>query len=70
MTDDCPFCQAKEVNDKGLFAFLLNELGIDREEAQEAFQAKYQGRQRKMYPLEERKYSQGYEAALKIQGNL
>ena len=61
---DCPFCQAKIVSDRTLLAFLLNEFGASKEEAQAAFVAKHADKPRKLFEMEVEMYKRGYKDAV------
>jgi hypothetical protein len=62
--DECPFCTAKEVTDQTLLAYLINELGTSREDVKKAFQAKVAGKIRPVFPLEQRRFREGYKDAV------
>lgn len=62
--ENCPFCNFKEVSEETLLAFLINEIGSSHEGVKELFVQKYKNEKRKMLPLEEMRYKEGYRDAV------
>lgn len=62
--NDCPICKLKVVTDDTVLAFLLNELGINLEEAKKALQEKHATGLRQRFPGEEKFYKHGYKAGV------